>query len=567
MKTVTAHWYPAGIFTAVLGLAAPAQAIDLREAVARTLATSPDIGIAVEGRHAAGYEVEQASGLFLPSVDLRTTAGEQFTNDGTSRNNAAVTGQSRTVGLPRYEAGVTLRQLLFDGEESEGELALRTARWKSASRRVLQTSVSVSLDAAEAYLEALRHRELVALAEDTVNAHEQTLAHVSEMARGGAVGVADVKQAESRLARARDDFAQARNRMNDADAGYRRVVGEAVESLERPLVPEQNVPSSIAAAVELALASNAAIEVAKSEVAEAEAEYRKSRAGFFPKVNLEVSANSTRNLDGVRGSDADVSALLVMNYNLYRGGADVALRQSLISRLAESRQRLNRAIRVVEEQARLSWNALRTGRDRVEALQSQVRANEVVRVTYREQFDLNQRSLLDLLDSENDLFLARANLITSEFAVMFGVYRVLATTGRLLSALDITPPPEASVTGAGEAPRVVAPPLPSARPSSSLPSPDLPARAGKANIGRASPVAAVPAVAGPAESVATAPARVPNAEPERRAALPQASPVTASARNLKPRSGGLAGASAPVRAVPGPSGGAIAGAPLYWGFN
>ena len=188
MKTVTAHWYPAGIFTAVLGLAAPAEAIDLREAVARTLATSPDIGIAVEGRHAAGYEVEQASGLFLPSVDLRTTAGEQFTNDGTSRNNAAVTGQSRTVGLPRYEAGVTLRQLLFDGEESEGELALRTARWKSASRRVLQTSVSVSLDAAEAYLEALRHRELVALAEDTVNAHEQTLAHVSEMARGGAVG-------------------------------------------------------------------------------------------------------------------------------------------------------------------------------------------------------------------------------------------------------------------------------------------------------------------------------------------------------------------------------------------
>ena len=87
----------------------PVSSDELRAVVDRTLSTSPEVGIVVEGRRAAAFEVDQASGLFLPTVDLRTTGGEQYSNDQTSRNNAALSGKSRTVGLPRYEAGITLR--------------------------------------------------------------------------------------------------------------------------------------------------------------------------------------------------------------------------------------------------------------------------------------------------------------------------------------------------------------------------------------------------------------------------------------------------------------------------
>lgn len=544
------------ITVAFMGLSAAAHADDIRDIVERTLASSPDVGIVVEGRRAAAYEVNQANGLFLPSVDLRTTAGEQFTNDQTSRNSAATTGRSRTVNLPRYEAGVTLRQLLFDGDESENELALRTARRQSASRRVLQTSVGVALDAIEAYLESLRHRELVALAQDTVTAHEQTLGHVEEMAEGGAVGMADVKQAESRLARARDDFAQARNRMNDADATYRRVVGEPVANLNRPTVPLHALPPSIATAVELAVGSNAAVKVAKSEMVEAEAEYRKSRSNYFPRLNFEVSANSARNLDGVRGSEADVSALLVMNYNLYRGGSDVALRQSLIARLGESRQRLNRAVRLVEEQTRLSWNALRNGRDRVKALLSEVRANEIVRTTYRDQFDLNKRSLLDLLGSENDLFIAKANLITSEFAVMFGTYRVLATTGDLLSSLDVQPPPEAFDTGVGESVPINArePLLPAGKISAPVMAPE-----------KKSSIETINQTLNP---VATAPVVTPQGNPRGQAVVNRRSAAKAGAApslSISPPRPSLA--SEYTRSDAAMQASSENAVPLYWGFN
>ena len=378
------------------------------------------------------------------------------------------------------------------------------------------------------------------------------------MAAGGAVGVADVKQAESRLSRAQDDFAQARNRMNDADAAYRRIVGEPVAGLVRPQVPESALPVSIAIAVNLAVESNAAVKVAKSELDEAKAEYRKSRSNYFPRVNLEVSANSSRNLDGARGSEADVSALVVMNYNLYRGGADVALRQSLIARQAESLQRLNRAVRLVEEQARLSWNALRNGRDRVLALRNQVQANQVVRATYREQFDLNQRSLLDLLDSENDLFVARANLITSEFAVMFGVYRVLGTTGQLLDALGVQAPLEALDAGVEE--RSVPTARPAARakplPAAALPSPlKLPPSSNRPSVGPAGTVAAgIP---------------VREARPRPESLVGTASPVVVDAPHPPVRSAvqvpsilpGDAKLSGSVQAIQ------ESAVPLYWGFN
>src|SRR3546814_239125 len=165
----------------------------------------------------------------------------------------------------------------------------------------------------------------------------------------------------------------------------------------------------------------------------------------MPLFDLELSANSNRNLDGGPGQDSCLSALVVMSYNLFQGGIDMHRRREFLARLAESRQRLNRAVRAVEERVRLAWNALLSARQRLKALRAQVQANERVRIAYRQQFDIGQRSLLDLLDSENELFIARNNAVSAEFVEMFGVYRVLSAVGMLLAALDIQPPKEAFV--------------------------------------------------------------------------------------------------------------------------
>jgi hypothetical protein len=70
-------------------------------------------------------------------------------------------------------------------------------------------------------------------------------------------------------------------------------------------------------------------------------------------------------------------------------------------------------------------------------LNDQVAADEKVVVVYRQEFQIGQRDLLDLLDSENELFNSRVRAITADYTAQFGGYRVLASMGQLLNVLGV----------------------------------------------------------------------------------------------------------------------------------
>jgi hypothetical protein len=92
----------------------------------------------------------------------------------------------------------------------------------------------------------------------------------------------------------------------------------------------------------------------------------------------------------------------------------------------------------------VSWNAVQSARERRVALQTQLQANERVRVAYSQQFDRGRRTLLDLLDIQNEIFNNQTGLATEEATVRFGIFRTLASMGRLLDTLGIAAPGEAT---------------------------------------------------------------------------------------------------------------------------
>ncbi len=424
------------------GLSSRSLAVSLQEAVQAALLTSPDIGIVTESRRAIDQELEQAWSLFRPQVDLRTASGGQYTNSPGTRGRARDLNDGGTVRQLRYESGLTIRQMLFDGFAAASEVSRQEARVGAAARRVRETSEFTALDAAEAYLESFRQRELVGLAEENIVAHLNTLQLVTIKAEGGAASLTDVEQTQSRVSTAEDALVETRSRVRDADANYINTIGEAPIDLVRPQVPFQAVPENETAAVALAPKLNPTIAVTRADLETAKADYQSTRAGFWPRVDLEVGANSNRNLAGTRGQTSDVSALVVMRYNIFNGGADTARRQQFIARIAEARQRMLQVQRATEREMRLAWNALATARERLTALRRQVQANESVLGAYQLQFDIGRRDLLDLLDAENDLYRSRTNLLTAEFVELFGVYRVLASAGVMLATLDLAPPSE-----------------------------------------------------------------------------------------------------------------------------
>jgi len=415
-----------------------ASAMSLQEAAGITVQTNPQMTAAQENRRAQVYELRQGRGLYLPSVDLSLGAGPEWTETRTIN-------PSKT--MPRYDSQLRLTQLLFDGFGREAKIEQRAARLDAAALRVAERAEALSLDAAEVYLDVLRNQGLVRIAEENVVNHEETLAEVTDRVEAGQTGIGDQQQAQVRLTAAREALVRAEQDRDDAVARFIRIVGVAPEDLEPAPSVTSMLPSSGNEAAALAVRSSPAVASSAAQVDEAVAQHRDAASPYYPTVNLELTGSRNRNVDGTRGMDNDASAMVRVTWNLYRGGIDTARRTELAHRIGESRAQTMDLERSIAEEARLSWNALQAARRRVEILSEQVVTNAQVTETYSQEFQIGQRDLLDLLDSENELFLSRSDLLSAEQVAQFAEYRLLAVMGKLTEALNVAMPGEAA-TGA-----------------------------------------------------------------------------------------------------------------------
>jgi len=415
-----------------------ADAASLHDTVRTALETNPEIGEVKNDRRAVDQELRQARSGFLPSIDIRAAVGREHTDSPSTRARAGDGDES----LWRREAQLTLTQLLFDGFATQSEVERQRARVDSAAYRVAESAEFVALDAIEAHLDILRNREIVELNQANIQNHERILGQVEELERAGRGDISDLRQAEARLARAQESLAIARGNLADAVARYQRIVGERPDSLDEATPPVAALPPSPEDSAAIASTNSPTVQIAAADIDVASAELRASRSGFYPSLNLELGATAAEDVAGVEGSDSSAQALLVLRYNLFRGGADVALEREAFHRLNEARSALRDARREAEAEARFSYNALERARAQTEALRANAEAQRRTRDAYASQFDIGQRDLLDLLDSENELFLARVNLTSALFTEQFAVYRVLAVVGDLLDTLEVGRPRE-----------------------------------------------------------------------------------------------------------------------------
>lgn len=416
----------------------------LKEAAETAVITHPEVGQLRFSRRAIEQELRATRGGYLPQVDARGAIGQEWTNNNATRTRGGrINGEGGWIDMNRYEAGVSLRQLLFDGFGTDSEVSRQYYRVESSAHRTMDTAQAIALRALEAYLEVQRTQRILDISMQNVRVHEEILRRVQARARGGRGPQSDVDQAQARLSNAQANVATARRQYGDAVALYVQAVGEQPTALTDTSSPDGALPPSAEDAVTAAMDMAPAVRAALSDVRVAHAAIGVADSRFFPTVTAEANYNFLYNADGVRGQAEQFSLMLQGRWNLYRGGADVARRRESVARLYEARETLERSRREVAQQTRVSWNAVQSARERRVALQTQLQANERVRVAYSQQFDRGRRTLLDLLDIQNEIFNNQTGLATEEATVRFGIFRTLASMGRLLEVLGIAPPGEA----------------------------------------------------------------------------------------------------------------------------
>ncbi|MDA0977712.1 MAG: TolC family outer membrane protein [Proteobacteria bacterium] len=395
----------------------------LEEAVSLTLRTNPDVLASRYSVDAAEQLRRQARGAYLPSLDLVIAGGRENSNNTTTRAAGA-----DDLWLTREERSLKLTQLIFDGFSTPSLIDQQSALVDAAVARLASTQESIGLRAVQVYLESMRREEVVRLAQKNLGYHETTLEKITERFESGVGTKVDVVQTRGRQAQSRSNVLLSEREYKNGIAEYYRVVGEYPENLTLP-AEVGGLPSTLEEAIEIARRNNPNLLAARADLEAAEASRKQARGSFYPRFDLEVGATRNDDTDGTLGANDDETAVVRMTYNLYRGGADRARLNEAEAREFAARELVNSSERAVIEDVTMVWNELQDIQQRLEFLEAHVKATEEVLGVYREQLNLGKRTLLDLLDVQNELLRAQIALVSGEYVARLAQHGSIVVPG------------------------------------------------------------------------------------------------------------------------------------------
>lgn len=429
------HLRPRSICAAVALLTlcggAAAQSNDtLRSAAEKAVATNPDVTARFNAFRAAGDAVDVVRGGLLPRIDLNANAGRD-TDRIDNRNPAS-------QSINRSGVGLSLTQLLWDGLGTKNEIERLSHDRLARYFELIDTTEQTALEAARAHFDVQRFRRLVQLAEDNYVQHRYAFQQIQSRVRAGVGRGVDLEQAGARLALAESNLATEQANLHDVTARYQRVVGEAPPAQLRALaLLRQGVPASSGEAMGTALRQGAAISASIENLRGARSAADSRRGLYHPRVEARVRTTTGRNVDGIQEQTRNSAAELVMTWNLFNGGSDQARIRQQVNLVNQAEDLRDRACRDARQTAAIAFNDTRKYTEQLVYLDRNTLAIEKARDAYRQQFEIGQRSLLDLLNSENELYTAKRAYANAEHDLAYSYARTHAAMNQLGQTLGI----------------------------------------------------------------------------------------------------------------------------------
>ena len=430
------------LFASAVALAAcgTAGAETLREVVQIAVESNPTIGIAAKRKDAADSAFQAAKGGFYLKLDWQVGTGIER-----SQNSTTLATGNQWVRMNRQIDTMVANQMLWDGLGTRAEVERRRSISDAAAYKVHSAAEDIALQAVDAYTEVLKNKELVVFAKENLTAHQRTFDQVKLRVDKGVGRKADLDQIEARMSLAVANVQSAESALRDAEIAYHRVVGRHPIFLTPVEEASGNVPASVDQAVKIGFGNHPTLKSAYADINQAIAQRELARSFWSPRVEAEASYSNNYNLDGVNGPNRDRMVMLLMKWNLFRGGFDFHRLRETAYQIDEATEISRNTTRQVENAVRVAHNAYNTAKERLPSLDRYVTSSDATRKSYAQQFAIGQRTLLDLLDSENEYFTARSTYTTGKYIELAAKYRTLNAMGQLLQSFNIRQPDQAKL--------------------------------------------------------------------------------------------------------------------------
>jgi TolC family type I secretion outer membrane protein len=423
----------------------PALAADLRGALTSAYQTNPDLDAERASLRATDELVPQALDGYRPEIFVNGTlegtrgeagtGGQSATQEILSELGVGGTGSSTSsdsIKQTEKTISLTATQNLYAGGGTRASVRRAENLVRAGRASLIATEQDTLLSAVQAYADAWAAQSTLELALNNEQRLTRQLDATRDRFEVGEVARTDVAQAEARLSRARADVEAAKANLATANASYIRVIGQEPSNLDDPR-PLEQLPRSLMDARATA-ANNPDIAAATYNLRAADNDVRVAIANLLPSLDLNASAIASDQPNSETPWQRTAAVGLQLTIPLYQGGAEYSQVRQNREIVKQRRDQLESANRSVQDQVSAAYDNLLAARAAIEAFESEVEANEVALDGVQQEALVGARTVLDVLDAEQELFTSQVNLVNARRDAVVASYNLKAAVGELTAA-------------------------------------------------------------------------------------------------------------------------------------
>ncbi len=418
------RWLLVSVSAIAMG-ASSASASTFEDALVSAYQTNPQIKSERERQQATDEAVSQAVSGFRPTISAGYVNGGQKTSlGGATDTKSNLETKTLRVEQPIFRGGATW---------SSYQGALEQV--KSGQQQLSAVEQGVLLNAVTAYMDVVSASAILDLSRKNLDVLGEQLKAAQTRFQVGEVTRTDVAQSEARLSDSKSRVIAAEGQLLSAIASYERVIGVRPEGAL--MVPEKlpELPLKLEDALERARAANPQLLAALAAAKASDYNVRTNKAALLPRVSL-VGSLSRQDGAGTGGNssiDQDRIAVEVA-IPLYQSGAEYSrVREAS----AIARQRSHESIdqrQSIDEAVTQSWEQLESAVATITTRNDQITAASLALDGVKQEQQYGSRTVLDVLDAEQELFTARTNLVSAQRDRIVAAYTLAFTLGQLSPA-------------------------------------------------------------------------------------------------------------------------------------